>query len=331
MRILSNALTVLPRHVNSSYKPGAGATGLGGPCPGWRSGLVRRFTARVLVILCGFLLMCPTRAADVFEYYTTPVLARAIESKETREVKQLTTSLIVENDRILPQTTAAFLVVRTNQGRYAKLLVQVARQKVDAERTVPMLLIDRYVTYKEGEERAIQASGQGVSLFPGFRLSLDIGQIVPEELGGDLRFVVENGKTYTEPLGKARLYLLTQAIPDVVPKKAPKLVVGEKFETRFFNGTYKLYDDGRRSGKLVLHVDDDGEVSGSYYSDKDGSKYLVSGKVGNPQYAIQFTVKFPRTEQTFQGMLFTGDGQTLAGTSRLAEREAAFYARRTDE
>ena len=287
--------------------------------------------ALAATILGSLLLVGPARAVDVFDYYTNPVLARAVEAKETKEVKQLTTSLIVENDRILPQTTAAFLVVKTNQGRYAKVLVQVARQKIDAERTIPMLLIDRFVTYKEGEERAVQASGQGVSLFPGFRFSLDIGQVVPEELGGDLRFVVEKDKIYTQPLGQARLYLLTQALPDVVPKKGPKLVVGEKFDMRYFNGTYKLYDDGRRSGKLVLKVDDDGEVSGSYYSDKDGSKYPLSGKVGNPQHSIQFTVKFPRSEQTFQGFLFTGDGQVLAGTSRLAEREAGFYARRIEE
>ncbi len=60
------------------------------------------------------------------------------------------------------------------------------------------------MTYKEGEERAVQASGKNLSLFAGFRFSLDLGQVVPEELGGDLRFVVEGEKIYTQPLGKAR-------------------------------------------------------------------------------------------------------------------------------
>ncbi len=277
------------------------------------------------------LLARPGLSADVFDHYVNPVLARAVEAKETKEVKQLTTTMIVENDRVLPRTSAAFLVVQTNTGRYAKLLVQVARQKIDAERSVPMLLVERYVTYKEGEERAVQAAGKNVSLFPGFRLSLDLGQIVPEELGGDLRFVAEGGKVHTEPLGKAKLYLVTKALPDVVPKKGAKLVMGDTFEPRYFNGTYKLYDDGRRSGSLTLKVEDDGSVSGSYYSDKDGSKYEVRGKIGVPKYSIQFTVKFPRAEQSFQGWLFTGDGQILTGTSRLQEREAGFYARRIEE
>jgi hypothetical protein len=272
-----------------------------------------------------------SQAAEVFDYYVNPILARVVEAKDIREIKQLTTAMIVENDRVLPHTHAAFLVVKTNQGRYAKLLVQPARQKIDTERSMPMLLIDRYVTYKEGEERAIQADGKNLSLFPGFRLSLDLGQVVPEELGGDLRFVADGGKIYTEPVGKAKLYLVAKALADVVPKKGAKFIAGETFEPRWFNGTYHLHSDGRRSGKLILKVNEDETVSGSYYSDKDGAKYPVSGRIGTPKHAIRFTIKFPRSEETFQGWLFTGDGQAITGTSRLQEREAGFYAKRVEE
>ena len=281
--------------------------------------------------LVGLICTCPAPAAEIFDYYTNPVLARLVETQESQEIKQLIPAMIAENDRVLPCTAAAFLVVKTNGGRYAKLLVQVARQKIDAERSLPMLLVDRYVTYKEGEERTVQAEGKNLFLFPGFRLNLDLGQVVPEELGGDLRFVSDGDKTYTQPLGRAKLYLVTKALSDVVPKKGPRLVIGETFEPRYFNGTYKLYDDGRRSGRLTLKVEEDGSVGGSYYSDKDGAKYDVRGRVGMPKHSIQFTVKFPRSEQTFQGWLFTGDGQVLTGTSRLLEREAGFYARRAEE
>jgi hypothetical protein len=287
---------------------------------------------RILVSVVACLsLPLVSQAAEVFDYYVNPVLARVIEAKETKEIKQLTTAMIVENDRVLPHTHAAFLVVKTNQGRYAKLLVQAARQKIDAERSTPMLLIDRYVTYKEGEERAVQADGKNLSLFPGFRLSLDLGQVVPEELGGDLRFVADGDKIYTEPVGKAKLYLVTKALTDAVPKKGAKFVAGETFEPSWFAGTYRLRSDGRRSGKLILKVQEDGKVSGLYYSDKDGSKYPVSGQIGTPKHAIQFTIKFPRSEERFQGFLFTGDGQAIAGTSRLQEREAGFYAQRVEE
>jgi hypothetical protein len=231
----------------------------------------------------------------------------------------------------LPDASAAFIVVYTNDSRYSKLLVRTAFRKVSADRKIPMLLIERFVTYKEGEERTIHASGQNVNLFPGFRFNLDLGQVVPEELGGDLRFAVDGDKVVTETLGKAKMYLLTKPLPDAIPKKGPKLEVGETFEPRYFNGTYKLYDDGRRSGKLVLQVGERGEVSGDYYSDKDGAKYEVHGKLGMPTYSIQFTVKFPRAEQTFQGWLFTGDGKALCGSSKIQDHEAGFYAVRAED
>jgi hypothetical protein len=154
--------------------------------------------------------------------------------------------------------------------------------------------------------------------------------VVPEAVGGDLRFVAEGDKVYAEPVGKAKLYVVTRHDPAVEPRKGAKFVMGDKFEARYFNGTFRLHDDGRRSGKLVLKVDDDRRVTGSYYSDKDGRKYEVTGKVGTPLYAIEFTIRFPRTEQTFKGMLFTGDGRAIAGTSRLTDRETAFYATREE-
>ena len=78
-------------------------------------------------------------------------------------------------------------------------------------------------------------------------------------------------------------------------------------------------------------VEEGGEVTGSYVSDKDGEKYEVVGKVGMPPHSIHFTVKFPRAEQTFDGWLFTGDGKVLTGSSRLLDREAGFYALRVEE
>jgi hypothetical protein len=269
--------------------------------------------------------------ADAFDDYTNPLLVKAAAGDAVKEMKQVTPDDLLNNDRVLKGVDGAVLIVRTNGGRNAKLLVHPAAQKTDAAHSVPTLLIDRYVTYKEGEERTLLATGKNLALFPGFRISLDMGQVVPEALGGDLRFIVDGDKSFVEPVGKAKLYLLTKALPEATPKKTGKVVIGEKFEPRYFNGKYKLSDDGRRSGELVLKVDDDGAVTGAYYSDKDGQKYEVRGKVGTPDYSIQFTVQFPRAEQSFQGWLFTGDGKHMAGTSRMNEREAGFYATRMEE
>jgi hypothetical protein len=269
--------------------------------------------------------------ADSFDNYTNPMLAKVPSAPGVQELKQLTPSLIADNDRVLPGISSAFIVVKTNEGRWSKLLVQSARQKLDDKRSVPILLIERFVTFKEGDERAIAASSKNVYLYANFRLNLDIGQVVPEELGGDLRFVVDGDKVHVEPLGKAKLYLLTKPLADAAPKKAGKLVVGETFEPRYYNGTFKLHDDGRRSGTLTLKLEEGNELSGAYYSDKDGAKYEVKGRIGMPLHTFEFTIKFPRSEQTFRGWMFTANAKVLVGASKLVDRETGFYAVRVEE
>jgi hypothetical protein len=198
--------------------------------------------------------------------------------------------------------------------------------------SVPIVLIERYVTFRDGAERTIHATGQNVRLFAGFHFSLDIGQVVPKSVSADLRVVGDRDDCYLEPVGKAQMYVVTKHLKETDPVKPAKLIVGAKFETRYFNGAYKLYDDGRRSGTLRLQVADDGKVLGSYYSDKDGQKYEVAGKVSiSPQYKIEFVVTYPRTAQHFTGYLFTGNGKAITGTSRLEMRETGFYAVRIEK
>jgi hypothetical protein len=286
---------------------------------------------RLVALIAALPLAAPAPArADAFDRYVNPVLAAAPDAEGVKEVKRLTPDLIADNDRVLPNAAAALVIVRTNEGRFGKLLVQAGRQRLRGK-LLPILFIERFVTYKEGQERAVQAAGQNVRLFDGFHFDLDLGQVVPPALGGDLRFAAGAGPVYAEPLGKARLFLVTRPLAAAAPKKSDRPTVGDTFETRFFDGTYKLHDDGRRSGTLTLHVDGEGEVTGVYASDADGRKYPVTGKVGPPPHAIRFTVKFPRTQQVFQGWLFTGDARALTGSSRLQDRETGFYALRVED
>lgn len=284
---------------------------------------------RLLVLT--LLLAIPTLThADSFDNYTNPILAKVPDSKSAEKIKALTPELMVEHSRVLPGVTGTFVVVKTNEGRWAKLLLQPARQKVSATESVPILLIERFVTFREGEERTIHVQGKNVRLFDAFRFSLDLGQVVPEGLTGDVRFVVTKDGMHAEPIDKAEIYLVTKHFPEATIKKGPKLVVGATFEPRYFNGTFKLHDDGRRSGTLKLVVGETGEVSGSFYSDKDGARYDVGGKVGAPNHSINFTISFPRSVQTFQGWMFTGDARVITGSARLQDRETGFYAIREE-
>jgi hypothetical protein len=280
------------------------------------------------------LALCFTTAqarADEFDNYDNTLLAKVPEFEGAKKIAELTPDLLVKYRDVLPNTNALFVVLRTNEGRWCKLLVQPARQKISESKSVPILLVERFVTYREGEEKAVEVRGGNLRLFDGFRMSLDLGQVVPESLGGDLRFVAARERAFAEPVGGAEMYLLTRPMPEATPRKSEKLAIGKTFEPRYFNGKYKLYDDGRRSGTLVLQVNDEKQVSGSFYSGKDGSKYEVSGKIGPARHEIAFTISFPRSVQTYRGLMFMADGQAIAGSSRSQERETGFYAVRDEQ
>ena len=77
-----------------------------------------------------------------------------------------------------------------------------------------------------------------------------------------------------------------------------------------------------------------GGIKGGYIhgsSDKDGREYEVQGKAGMPKHAVSFTIKFPATTETFTGFMFTGDAKAIAGTTKMLEREAGFYAERMED
>jgi hypothetical protein len=125
--------------------------------------------------------------------------------------------------------------------------------------------------------------------------------------------------------------LLTKPLASAKPDLSPKLVVGAAFQPGYFTGVYKIFEDGRRTGTLNLRVEDGGKVLGYYFSDKDGNKYEVQGQIGNPNHVIDFRVMFPRTMQTFRGWMFTGDGQAIAGSAVMEQRQTGFYALRLEE
>lgn len=270
--------------------------------------------------------------ADAFDNYINTILTRVAQAKNVEKIVKLTPELMVQHNRALPGITATFIVVKTNEGRFAKLLVQPARQKISEKDSLPIVLVERYVTYRDGEERTVLSEGKNVRIFGDFRFNLDIGQVVPAQFPADLHVVVDKDDCYLEPVGKAEMYLVTKHLPEADPAKSTKLVVGAQFETRYFNGAYQLYDDGRRSGKMLMKVAENGEVTGYYYSDKDGQKYEISGKVSNnPKNQINFLISYPRTTQTFSGYMFTGDGRAITGSSRLQDREMGFYALRIED
>jgi hypothetical protein len=275
--------------------------------------------------LLGWLLFLTAARADQFDRLTNADLHNLLRNTEHGAVPAVTAKQLTPRSGQGAGTQGSLLVVQTRDGRLAKLDVQFGMQKLGGQR-VPMVLIDRFVTFKPGDERTVVAKGNNLQLFVGVQFNADLGQVVPPNIGGDVELVGGPDPTTLklQAIAPAKLHVITQ-----LPAAAPgaKFEIGEQFEPRFFTGTYKLFDDGRRSGSLILEADEAaGTVSGSYYSDKDGRKYEVIGKLGPVRHQIQFAINFPQSKQQYQGFMFTGDGRAIAGISKYQDRETGFYA-----
>lgn len=266
-----------------------------------------------------------TLRADTYDRYTETVLAKVAESPSATEVKKLTAAEVQKHGNVIANSSGVLLVVKTNSGQWAKLIVQFARQKA-ADGSLPIVLIERGITYKAGGDRIVAATFPVLRLYDGFLLNLDLGQVVPEKIGADLRYWADASDGVLEPVGNAKLYIVTKHPPEVEAKKSDKPTVGDIFEQEVVAGTYKLYDDGRRVATLTLKVDQEGNLTGDYLSEQSGRRYEVTGKVQPNKHHIIFSVKFPQSTQQFTGWVFTKDASAICGFTNTQGRDFGFYA-----
>jgi hypothetical protein len=78
---------------------------------------------------------------------------------------------------------------------------------------------------------------------------------------------------------------------------------------------------------LELIVSDDRQITGHFRSEPGGNSYSVRGEVASdPPNKLTFTIKFPRTEQEYEGFLWTEGKWGLAGTFTMLDRRFGFFA-----
>ena len=96
---------------------------------------------------------------------------------------------------VLRDERTAFVIVKTDQGNLAKMLVSPGLRKLKPSEKdgplVPVLILERFETIDAGDRRSFKARGKELMLFDGFQFDLDAGQVVPEGLGGDIVFLTE--------------------------------------------------------------------------------------------------------------------------------------------
>ncbi len=226
---------------------------------------------------------------------------------------------------------SAFIVATTDQGNLAKLLIsQGLRSKGragDKPVLVPVISLDRFETIDAGDRVSRKARGRDIVLFDGFEFDLDTGQVVPAGFGGDIAYSsggVDGAGLIA--LGQNRLYAIDRPLP-VLGAEPGRPSAGPAVLPSDFDGRYSLVSNGQMSGTLEISVAAGGAVTGRFRSDRNGSVYPVTGKVpADLSRRIEFEIKFPRTSQAFDGLLWTEEKNVFAGTVHILEHPYSFIA-----
>src|SRR3990170_4320655 len=95
------------------------------------------------VLLVLGLLGAQVNRPGAFERYTNDILAKIPQADGVLRVKELTPELLATHSGVLGDARAAFVVVKTNEGRWSKLLVTPAQQRIADKSLLPILVIER--------------------------------------------------------------------------------------------------------------------------------------------------------------------------------------------
>jgi hypothetical protein len=276
----------------------------------------------VVVVL---FLTTTARAADVFDRHTTKDLQRVLEQGPA--AAQLTLNEAAKLKPLSATLSSPCIVVKTDEGNYAKALVGWGLRK-GGEKPTPVLLIERFVTYRGDRPELTAALGKDVMLFPGFTFNFDIGQVVPAGQGADIEYTAESA---LKPLGETRMVPLHGSqLPaaEATAKRDPAATEGVKLDD--FAGSWQIDADGRWKGEWELRVTDTGDLRGTFVSDESKNRYDVTGEGGALPHQAKLEVFLANAQMQIDAYLWTKDKSRMAGTLTLAGRKFGFVATRVE-
>lgn len=259
-------------------------------------------------------------AADAFDQHTSEILKQAIA-----DAKPIERLALDDANKLQPigRNLSTCIVVRTNDGNVAKALVAWGFRRGE-DKPIPVLLIERFVTYRGNRGDVTAAAGEDVMLFAGFAFNFDIGQVVPAGQGGDVRMTDES---VLVPIDEAKIFGLDGSrLPAAEDDGEEDPHDHEGVLPRDFAGAWRVDIDGRWRGEWLLHVNGEGQVRGTYTSDDSKSGYPISGRVASPSHRVKLTVHLENAQQTVDALLWTTDKSRMSGAATLAGREFGFVA-----
>ena len=273
--------------------------------------------------------------ADQFDYYTHPVLSKAASDGSSRRSRSSPpTSRPTSPGSCPTRRPRSWSSPPTTSGS-PSCWSRPARQKIAATRQAPLLLIDKYTTFKGTSERA--DPGERARPAPVPRPAAE-PRHRPGGPGVDRRRPDRGGRregpeAFVRQAGRdAKLYVLAKPIAGRGPEEGPE--AGRRRGVRDAVLRRPVQAARRRPpvGRAEAGSQRGGRRSpGRSRRTRTAGSTTSRGRPARPRHAITFSIKFPATTQTFTGFMFTGDGKAIAGTTKMLEREAGFYAERIEE
>ena len=281
-----------------------------------------RFTLGLALLLCGWCVPA-LDAADVFDRHALPELRKAIEGPGV--TTQITLNDVAKIKPLSPLLSSPCVAIKTNSGNYAKALLGWGLRK-GSDKPTPVVVIERFVTYRVDRPDLTTAASKDVMLFPGFGFNFDIGQVVPVDQGADVEFTAEGA---FKPVGEAVLAVINGSMlapPEAGAKHDP--FASETIVPLDYAGSWKVDVDGRWKGEWDLKVDHEDRISGVFLSDELQNRYEVLGQVGQAPHQLKLTITLANTHMLVDACLWTKDKSRMAGTVTMAGRKFGFVAER---
>ena len=265
-------------------------------------------------------------AGDLFDRHALAELK--VATKESQPLLEFSAAAAAKWKPLSAKISSPCLIVQTNDGHWAKALLAWGQRKIKGrEQPLPVLVLERFVTYRGDREGQTTANGKEVMIFAGHSFSFDIGQVVPSGSGADIEFT-EAG--IVKPVGEAKLFGLNGSQLSAADAAKPNPNDHEGVLPRDFAGSWKVSIDGRWTGVWEIQVDEQRNLLGKFVSDDTKSRYELYGKVASLPHEAKLEIDLANSQVSVDAFLFTTDKGTMAGTALMAGRKFAFVATRQE-
>ena len=283
--------------------------------------MLRLLTVCVVV----FGLSATSFSADVFDRHAASLVKKL--ANEGTATKELVMADAAKLKPLAANIGSPCLILKTDGGNYTKALVSWGLKKgKGTDKPTPLLLIERFVSYRGERLDLTSAIGKDVMLFPGFGFDFDIGQVVPIGQGADIEFTAE---AVLACAADAKLVVMNGSqLPPAEKSAKHDPNDHEGVVAQDFTGTWKLNADGRWLGELDLKVNEGGRATGSFTSDESKNAYELSGQTGSTPHNLKLEVFLANTQLSVDGYLWTKDKSQMAGTVTMTGRKFGFVATR---